>query len=111
SALLMKLGASFTGLTLKLMAFGVGSRFGALPSSCTWKVKPARLVPLASAGGVYRSRPPLIAEVAIVAFAVTATPLIVNVPTVGSVVMITLTKLLAGLSSESLKWKSAMANV
>ena len=108
-------GASLTDITFTVRERGVGSRstppLAVPPSSCTWNVKLAYGVPLASAAGLNTSRPASIAPTVTNCPAVIAVPLSVSVPAPGSVVIRTAWSWLAGLSWGSVKPKSARTNV
>src|ERR1700686_3936413 len=107
-------GAWFTGVALKVIVLGVGSRFtpplAVPPSSCTWNVKLAYAVPLAFAAGGNLSLPLVISASVTNWPVVTAMPLSVSVPAAGSVLIFTAKRLLAGVSLRSVKPKSAAVN-
>src|SRR5207237_1148249 len=111
------LGGSFTPVTLIVIVFGDWSRstppLPVPPLSCTWNVKLASGEPLALAAGVNTSLPAVMSATLMNWPALTATPLSVSVPdpALGSVVIFTASRLLAGLSFGSLKPKSATVNV
>ena len=106
-------GVSFTGVTLKVIVFGLWSVFWfappVAPLSTTWKVKLESALPLPLRGGVHVSKPMLAAGTTCPA--VTATPFKNKTPDGGNVVTITLCKVLAGVSLGSVKPKSATVNV
>ena len=100
------------GVTLIVIVLGDGSRstppLAVPPSSCTWKVKLAygRAVGVRPAG-VNFSNPPVMSASGMNCPAVTATPLSSACRQLGSVVISTASRLLAGVSFGSLKPKSA----
>src|SRR5438876_110009 len=108
-------GASLTAVTLTVSKRGVGSRstpsFAVPPSSCTWNVRFAYGVPLASAAGANTSRPASRSPTLTNWPATTAAPRTLSVPVPGSVVIFTAWKALGGVSWGSVKPKSARANV
>ena len=112
---LVPLGASLTVVTSTVIVLGVGSRstppLAVPPLSCTWNVKLAYAVPLALAAGVNVSSPEAMSATRMNCPGVTATPLSVSVPDVGSVVILTARKTSAGVSLGSLKPKSIGMNV
>src|SRR3989441_163909 len=108
-------GASLTAVTFTVSWRGVGSTstppFAVPPLSCTWKVKLAYGVPLASAAGASTSRPASMSPTLTNWPATTAAPRTLSVPVPGSVVIFTAWKALGGVSWGSVKPKSARANV
>src|SRR5438552_1650065 len=108
-------GASLTAVTLTVSKRGVGSRstpsFAVPPSSCTWNVRFAYGVPLASAAGVNFSRPASMSPTLTNCPAATAAPWTLSVPVPGSVVIFTAWKALGGVSWGSVTRRSARANV
>ena len=108
-------GASLTGSTSTVIVFGVGSvsapPLAVPPLSCTWKVNEASAAPLALAAGVQTSLPDVMSASVTTWPAVTAAPLSRSDPSAGSVVILTASKVLAGVSNESVKPKSAAASV
>src|SRR5207249_877913 len=86
-------GASLTGVTFTVSARGVGSRstppLAVPPLSCTWKVKLAYGVPLASAAGANTSRPASRSPTLTNWPATTVVPRPLSVPVPGSVVIFT----------------------
>ena len=101
--LLVPAGASLIGVTLTVIVLATGSRstppLAVTPSSCTWKVKRAFGVARWRCW-IGRRREPQAAGVDVATEmnwpAVTATSLLVSVPLVGSVVIFTANRLLAG---------------
>ena len=106
-------GASFTGVTLKVIVLGVGSvstpPLAVPPLSRTWKVNEASAAPLLFRAGTQVRLPILATDMTWPA--VTAVPDRNSVPPLGKVVMTTAENALAGVSPGSEKPKSAALNV
>ena len=100
-------GASFTGVTLNVIVFAVASVSAppkaVPPSSWTWKVKLASLLPLALAVGVNTSLPALISSMLMKLPAAKLLPFSVSTPPDGSVVILTEMNESAGTSLASVK--------